>query len=299
MTGQIKTGSFGMINPLIRYEQKFNEKISASTTGEFMRADNLYPFTLVNGDYVSKEKRYNNNIQTYRGELNLYISPNNRSTLNGKIYYYDTNQQLPGAVILYNAKSREKLRERNFFSQVHYRTYWENNLSLLINGKFNWSQSHYHDEGGKYPGGELNDRYFQREYYTSGALLYTPTSHWSMVYAADYIYNNLNANTPNNTSPYRHSILQTATLRYQTDNITAVAILLGSIYLNGAKKETELRTGENYPLPSLFHGNLVQTDSYTFGLPIKTYSEWLLFLKTTLTGWVAVIFVPKRLNNII
>lgn len=39
-----------------------------------MRADNLYPFTLVNGDYVSKEKRYNNNIQTYRGELNLYIS---------------------------------------------------------------------------------------------------------------------------------------------------------------------------------------------------------------------------------
>ena len=125
---------------------------------------------------------------------------------------------------------------------------------MLINGKFNWSQSHYHDEGGKYPGGELNDRYFQREYYTSGALLYTPTSHWSMVYAADYIYNNLNANTPNNTSPYRHS---------------------------------------------LFHGNLVQTDSYTFGLPIKTYSEWLLFLKTTLTGWVAVIFVPKRLNNII
>ncbi len=55
----------------------------------------------------------------------------------------------------------------------------------------------HHDEGGKYPGGELNDRYFQREYYTSGALLYTPTSHWSMVYAADYIYNNLNAILPN------------------------------------------------------------------------------------------------------
>lgn len=52
LTGQIKTGSFGMINPLIRYEQKFNEKISASTTGEFMRADNLYPFTLVNGEVL-------------------------------------------------------------------------------------------------------------------------------------------------------------------------------------------------------------------------------------------------------
>lgn len=170
---------------------------------------------------------------------------------------------------------------------------------MLINGKFNWSQSHYHDEGGKYPGGELNDRYFQREYYTSGALLYTPTSHWSMVYAADYIYNNLNANTPNNTSPYRHSILQTATLRYQTDNITAVAILLGSIYLNGAKEGNGAENRRKLSPSFSFHGNLVQTDSYTFGLPIKTYSEWLLFLKTTLTGWVAVIFVPKRLNNII
>lgn len=237
-TGQIKTGSFGMANPFICYDQKISEKVSASAIGEFMRADNLYPFTLINGDYITKEKRYNNSIQTYRGELNLYAHPNNRSTLNGKIYYYDTDQQLPGAVILYNAKSREKLRERNFFSQIHYRTYWQNNLSLQLNGKFNWSQSHYHDEGGKYPKGELNDRYFQREYYASGTLLYTPTKHWSMVYAADYTYNNLNANTPNNTSPYRHSVLQTATLRYQSSNITAVAMLLEALYINGAKEGT-------------------------------------------------------------
>lgn len=234
-TGQIQAGSFGMVSPFVRYEQKINDKISTSAIGEFMRADNLYPFTLVNGNYISKERRENNSLQTYRGELNLYARPNTRSSLNGKVYYYDTDQQLPGAVILYNAHSREKLRERNFFSQMNYRTYWENNLSLLLNGKFNWSSSHYHDEGGKYPGGELNDRYFQREYYASGALLYTPSQHWNVAYAADYIYNNLNANTPYNTSPYRHSILQTATLRYQSSSVTAVALLLASVYLNGAK----------------------------------------------------------------
>ena len=170
---------------------------------------------------------------------------------------------------------------------------------MLINGKFNWSQSHYHDEGGKYPGGELNDRYFQREYYTSGALLYTPTSHWSMVYAADYIYNNLNANTPNNTSPYRHSILQTATLRYQTDNITAVAILLGSIYLNGAKEgngaenRRKLSPSFSFSWKPCTDGQLYLRASY------KDIFRVALFLKTTLTGWVAVTFVPKRLNNII
>ena len=150
---------------------------------------------------------------------------------------------------------------------------------MLINGKFNWSQSHYHDEGGKYPGGELNDRYFQREYYTSGALLYTPTSHWSMVYAADYIYNNLNANTPNNTSPYRHSILQTATLRYQTDNITAVAILLGSIYLNGAKEgngaenRRKLSPSFSFSWKPCTDGQLYLRASYKDIFRVATFSE--------------------------
>ena len=44
-----------MINPLSATNKSLTKKISASTTGEFMRADNLYPFTLVNGDYVPKK----------------------------------------------------------------------------------------------------------------------------------------------------------------------------------------------------------------------------------------------------
>ena len=39
-----------------------------------MRADNLYPFTLVNGDYVSKEKRYNNNISNLTEENWIFTS---------------------------------------------------------------------------------------------------------------------------------------------------------------------------------------------------------------------------------
>ncbi len=234
-TGQLKGGSFGMASPFVRYEQQLGSKVGISAVGECLRADNLFPFTLVNGAYTSKEKRYNNHIQTYRGELNLYARPG-RSTLNGKVYYYDVKQQLPGAVILYNAFSHEKLYERNFFTQLHFQTYWDNHLSLQLNGKFNWSLSHYHDESGKYPGGEVNDRYFQREYYASGALLYAPGKRWSMAYAADYVYNNLNANTPGNTSPFRHSILQTATVRYRDAHLTAVAMLLGSVYANGAKE---------------------------------------------------------------
>ena len=125
----------------------------------------------------------------------------------------------------------------------------------------------------------MKEENFQREYYTSGALLYTPTSHWSMVYAADYIYNNLNANTPNNTSPYRHSILQTATLRYQTDNITAVAILLGSIYLNGAKEgngaenRRKLSPSFSFSWKPCTDGQLYLRASYKDIFRVATFSE--------------------------
>lgn len=232
---EMKAGSFGMLNPYLRYDQRLAGKVSMSLTGDFMRADNSYPFTLINGKYISEEHRNNNYIETCRGEWNIYTRPNERSVLNGKIYYYDSFRELPGPVILYNNVSNEELSERNFFSQLHYKTYWENNLSLQVNGKFNWASSHYHDEGEEYPGSELNNLYYQREYYGSAALLYTPLAAWAFSYAADYSFNNLNSNAASGVKPYRHTVLQTLTARYRTPHLTVTALMLGSLYMNGAK----------------------------------------------------------------
>lgn len=232
---EIKVGSFGLVNPFVRYDQRLAAKVSMSFSGDFMRADNLYPFTLVNGKYVSEERRENNYIETYRGEWNIYAQPNERSVLNGKIYYYDAFRELPGPVILYNSVCEEELSERNFFSQLHYQTYWENNLSLQVNGKFNWAYSHYHDEGAEYPGGEMNNLYYQREYYGSAALLYTPMDSWAFSYAADYSFNNLSSNAASGVKPYRHTVLQTLTARYRSPHVTFTALMLGSLYMNSAK----------------------------------------------------------------
>ena len=129
----------------------------------------------------------------------------------------------------------EELSERNFFSQLHYQTYWENNLSLQVNGKFNWAYSHYHDEGAEYPGGEMNNLYYQREYYGSAALLYTPMDSWAFSYAADYSFNNLSSNAASGVKPYRHTVLQTLTARYRSPHVTFTALMLGSLYMNSAK----------------------------------------------------------------
>lgn len=238
LKAEIKAGSFGMVNPFVRYDQKLSEQTTMSLSGDFMRADNRYPFTLVNGAYTTQEKRNNNHIATWRGEWDVYAHINDRSTLKTKLYYYDSSRELPGQVIVYNLKNNEKLDDRNFFMQSQYRTFWNNGLSLLINGKFNWAHSHYHDEAPEYPGGKTDNIYYQREYYTSAALLYTPQEKWALSYAADYAYGNLSTNTNSQAKPFRHTILQSLTARYRTSRLSLTAMLLGSIYLN------DTQTGE-------------------------------------------------------
>lgn len=231
----LKAGSFGLANPFVRYDQRLGKRVSMSVFGDYMRADNLYPFTLVNGKYQSEEKRQNNYIETWRGEWNIYARPTERSVLNGKVYYYDSYRELPGPVILYNSLSEEELTERNFFTQLHYQTYWDNHWSLQVNGKFNWAHSHYHDEGNEYPGGRMDNLYYQREYYASAAVLYTPWERWAFSYAADYSYNNLSSDATAGVKPYRHTVLQTLSARYRTPRLTLTALLLGSIYENKAR----------------------------------------------------------------
>ena len=232
----LKIGSFGLANPALSYDQQFTDRVSMSVYGDFMRADNRYPFTLANGQYRTEEHRQNNYIETWRGEWNLYARPTGHAVLNGKIYYYDSFRELPGPVILYNSTSDEELSERNFFSQLHFQTYWGSRWSLQLNGKFNWASSHYHDQGNEYPGGALDNRYYQREYYASAAVLYTPWERWAFSYAADYAFNNLTSDATAGVKPYRHTVLQALSARYRAPRLTLTALLLGSIYQNGAKE---------------------------------------------------------------
>lgn len=250
LKAEVKTGSFGLLNPYLRYDQQLGESVSLSAYGDYLRADNQYPFCLVNGKYVTTEKRNNNFIETYRGEANVTVHTSETGLLQGKVYYYNSFRQLPGPVILYNNVSKEQEIDRNFFTQLHYQTLLGSLWHLQLNGKFNWAYTHYKDVGNQYPGGELSNYYYQREYYGSGTLMFTPDEHWALVYGADYSYNNLNSNTTAGTRPYRNTLLQTFTAKYQGKYWLLTARLLASIYDNGAKNGVGSRSA-NRLSPSL------------------------------------------------
>lgn len=233
LTTQLKFGSFGYISPFLKYEQSLSNRLSLSAIGEFVYAENDYPFTLRNISVITKERRSNNRMKSGHGETNFIWNINEYNKLNGKIYYYDNSRLLPGIVRYYTNISNEKLREQNFFTQIGYRTFNSRNLSLKINAKYNWSVSKYKD--GSYSDGIMDADYWQREAYASASLLYTPLRDWAFCYAADYNYNNLNSSLSTDTHPYRHTMLQSATAKYKSSRISVIGKLLLSLYYNGAK----------------------------------------------------------------
>lgn len=250
VTGQMRVGSFGTYNPYFKVGKSLTPKFSFSVIGEYTHAKNNYPFTLENGKLVTRERRNNSMMNSWHGEINTRWRLTPASMLDAKVYYYDNNRQLPGPVILYNPICNEKLRDRNFFGHLTYKNLSLSKFSFQGLAKFNWDASLYHDEDGKYPGGILDEDYFQREVYVSGSALYVPTDKLAFNYSADYFYNNLTTNQMEVVGSWRHSVLQSFTGKFQNSWLLATARLLWSIYDNGVKEGISSKD-ENKLSPSL------------------------------------------------
>lgn len=231
---EIKTGSFGLFNPFVKYTQRYSDSFVASVSSEYTHADNNFPFTLKNISLITHEKRTHNKMDSYHGEMDLRWNINKLSNLWTKIYYYDNSRLLPGQVIYYTNISGQRLRDRNAFLQTFFTTRNNSgNLSLKVNAKVNWAASIYKDD--VYPDGIKDASYWQREYYGSASLLYTPVDHLAFDYSLDYAYNNLNSSLATDTRPYRNTIMQSFTAKYSISRFTAMARLLHSVYLNDEK----------------------------------------------------------------
>lgn len=235
LTAQLKAGSFDYLSPFFRYEQCLSNKLSVSFVGEYVYAKNDYPYTIKNGIETIHAYRNNSKMNSGHAEVNFLWNMGSESLLSGKVYYYDNDRQLPGQVFYYSNTSRETLCDRNIFGQLTYQKRWKERLSLKWLAKFNWTASLYDD--GMVANWSQDGHYYQREAYTSACLLYTPVDHWAFDYSVDYAFNNLSSTLPTDIRPYRNTILQSATAKYYKGQLTVMARLLYSLYLNDAKAD--------------------------------------------------------------
>ena len=231
LTAQLKVGSFGYVSPFLHYEQSLSEHFALSAMGEYTYAENDYPFQLLD----RTEHRTNSRMNSGHGELNFVWKVDTFNRLSGKVYYYDNDRQLPGVVHSYTNVCQETLHDRNLFGQLQYQAHNRSGWSLKWSGKFNWNVSAYEDP--LVPNRNNDATYWQREAYTSAAVLYIPSEQWAFDYSVDYGFNNLSSSSPRTVGsrPYRHTVLQTATAKYRHRRLTVLGRLLYSLYLNDAR----------------------------------------------------------------
>lgn len=221
-------GSFGLANPSLRYARRVTSRTSLSVDGDFLRADGTYPFTLVNGKRVTREKRYNSDILSWHTEANLYGSTGDSCQWTAKAYYSQSERGLPGGVIYYNPYNKERLWDRNFFVQTgcekHFSPQWAVKGAL----KYNYAWDRYLDVDVKYEGGKQEDRNTQQEYYGTATVQYSPAQSLTLSLAADVSVNTLRNNLPDSPSPVRYSLYHVGALKYTCRFLTLTANVLNT-----------------------------------------------------------------------
>ena len=218
---QMRGGSFGYLTPAIRHWQALGERTKLSVEGNYLHAEGEYPFTLKNGTLVTEQKRINSDVESYQGEVNLFHTFKDESELSAKAYYYNSKRGLPGAVILYNSESDERLWDENFFAQAKYKKAFSPQWTLQAQGKYNYSWNKYEDIGVEYTGGKQTDTNRQTEYSLSASAMYKPTSAWSFSLSQDGFINRLHTNGANSPEPVRYTSLTALNARYQSGQLKA------------------------------------------------------------------------------
>ena len=203
----LKGGSWGQLNPSVRWWCQAGENTMTTLDADYMRADGRYPFVLRNGKEKSNEKRNNSDIEQWHGEANVLHKFGDGGSLDTKAYFYHSQRGVPGSVVLYNDNSKERLWDENFFLQTAYKRHIARQWKLAIRAKYTHSWNKYEDTNVKYANGKKTEVNRQDEYYTSVTLGWKPTSWLEMALAEDVAVNKLRTTVNGSPNPLRTTSL--------------------------------------------------------------------------------------------
>ena len=129
-----KTGSFGLLNPSILYQQKITSDLSLSASAELVDAHGRYKYRYKkDGGYDTTAVRQNGDITSLRTELTFYLQNKHigKATLKG--YLYNSERGLPGAIVANRFSHNQRQWNRNLIVHASFGNSFFNNLDLLYN----------------------------------------------------------------------------------------------------------------------------------------------------------------------
>ncbi|GAB2688462.1 TonB-dependent receptor [Mucilaginibacter koreensis] len=207
LTAGFKTGSFGLVNPYLQWQQKLSKDWALAINSNFQYANGRYKFKTTGTGEDTLATRYNTGIKSIQTDAALYRIKNDSNTLVIRVNETAQSQGLPSYYIPYAATGSQHLWTNDLFGQVSYNRQWQSSLHLLLNTKLSRSYLHYLDPDFLNDIHRLEQFYTQREVYQSVALSYQLFTGFELGYSTDFSYADLKANSYNYARPERFTLL--------------------------------------------------------------------------------------------
>lgn len=221
-TANFQTGHWELVNPSIAFSKKLNRSLSFGGNACYYFRNNNYSFHIDNGSLSEKVRRNNSSIRNAVGELWMNNRLGAAHELRSKFYYAYNNNELPGAVVLYNNVNHEAVKDALWFLQSAYDGRWKRtHLSAAV--KMQGQSTVYTDDDPQYPPHALRQRYRQHEFYATAGAEHRLSEAWTVAYAADYFYNHLSTHIATADGVSRNTLMQALSLRYKQKRWTATA----------------------------------------------------------------------------
>jgi outer membrane receptor protein involved in Fe transport len=232
ITTSFKTGSFGLVNPAVLYQQKLTQRTSLSASVEWVHAHGRYKYRYrKDGGYDTTAVRQNGDISALRAELTLHARLKSNGQASLKAYLYNSERGLPGAIVANRFSHVQRQWDRNFFAHGSLNRSFFKNHDLLANLKYSRDYNRYIDPDYQTLDGALDNRYYQNELYASLVNQVAILAWWDVSLATDFSINTLDANLYRFPYPTRYSYLGVLSSRINRERLDIQASALGG-YIN-------------------------------------------------------------------
>ncbi|MFC0516747.1 TonB-dependent receptor [Mucilaginibacter angelicae] len=239
-----KTGSFGLVNPSLLWQQKIDKNTSAYLSTEWTDANGRYKFRYTNGIYDTTAVRNNTDVESYRVEGGINSNSEN-GQWNIKVYSYTSNRGLPGAIVSNKFNYLQRQWDRNQFVQANYESNTRKRYTVALIAKYADDYLRYLDPEFVTTAGFLDNRFYQHELYFSVANRYRILPVWDVDISTDYQRNSLDANLYRFAYPTRDVELVSLASQLKLRRFSLQASVLGTFVndkvklYEGAGRKTE------------------------------------------------------------
>lgn len=230
----LKGGSFMTVNPSVLWEHRISDRVSISTSAEFLYTTGRYRFTYEKyrtegGErygYDTTGVRQNGDVRMTRAEVSLFGDMDG-GYWKAKAYFYDSERGYPGAVVRGEFVHQDRQWDDNFFLQGSFKKDLAPWYSLLVNAKYSYDYLRYlSDPRIDVTTMFVDNRYRQQEAYISAAQQFKPFGWWDLSLSADFQWNLLDSDMKDFVYPVRYASYTAAATAFRFGGFRLSASLL-------------------------------------------------------------------------